>query len=1160
LKHMKKAWILLTLLVGLYVGRAQTNFVFVTNVTPVTDLIAGAGCAWVDYDQDGYLDLFVANYAGSNRLYHNEHNGSFRALTNGAIVNEGPSESYGVAWGDFNNDGYPDLFVGNGYGSGKTNFFYSNNGNGTFTKITNSPVVGISGHFSGCAWADYDRDGFLDLFVGDNLTGVSVLYHNQAGNTFTRVGSVPTFTSDAVGVAWQDFNNDGWPDLLVANGYGTDFKQSFLYANLANSSFERVPAPSFSSGSLGSTGIAWGDYDNDGYPDVFITSCGNNSEPNQFFHNNGDGTFTRQTIGSIATDQSCSVSAAWGDYDNDGYLDLFVGNRGGSKNYLYHNNGNGSFEKITLGPIVSEAADNGGCTWGDYDNDGFLDLYVSNHGLNDSLGHGSLYHNTPNGNGWLKVKCVGYISNRLGIGAKVRVKATIGGKTFWQLREITSGDGIGSSGLIAHFGLGDAQSVEQVFIEWPSGRLQSFSSGEVHLNSLLTAEEGEQSLRFGQYSFQANEDEGEMVVTVHRDPAWAGKLTVEYATTSASVQTQPGSTPAVAGRDFVPITGSITFENGETTKTITVPILDNAVVDSNRIFGLVLTGTSPDASGGDGFAQLTINDNEIPTSQLDPSLPGVRFETAKILVGEDQGTADLVVQRTGDSTDALRIGYQTLDGSAKSGSEYEPGEGILEFAPLETKKSITIPVFHNPLVTSNKQFTVLLTNAPAGVSLAPESATETVTVYDADRPGGVDFSFDPSRAAWTGDIFISALCAQQDGKVLLGIIDIISVAGDGYNTLLRLNPDGSRDANFIPSIHSVPLPRDWGRIDALATQTGGEVLVAASVWSGSKVMRLAEDGTLDEAFNVSVSGNVASMTALADGSIILGGNFSKVGAIGRSGIARLTPNGQVDRSFDPGTGCDGPVAAALVQPDGRILIAGNFGMINGTSRGGIARLNVNGSVDASFNPSISSAFQAISLQTDGRILVAGASGELARLNVDGSLDRSFSSGAAITPLFGVSVAIQSDGRILLGGNHSNAPAGTFRPVLVRMNSDGSVDPSFDPGAEPDVDYWDSSMTYLALRTNGSVLFGSNLLNYDRPGLVLLHGDPALRLVAITPRLDTGTTLTVAVLPGRSYVLEASVDLQAWAPVTTNTASGYLLDLEDPGAPNLAQRFYRVVAH
>jgi len=168
---------------------AQENFTRITDVAPVTDRFDGAGCAFVDYDNDGFEDLFVANVSGSNYLYHNEHNGTFTALTTGDIVNEGAGVSYGVAWGDFNNDGFPDLFVGNGYASGNVNFLYRNNGGGTFTKITNGAITTVRGHFSGCAWADYDRDGFLDLFVANDLSGASLLFHNESGTAFTEISS-----------------------------------------------------------------------------------------------------------------------------------------------------------------------------------------------------------------------------------------------------------------------------------------------------------------------------------------------------------------------------------------------------------------------------------------------------------------------------------------------------------------------------------------------------------------------------------------------------------------------------------------------------------------------------------------------------------------------------------------------------------------------------------------------------------------------------------------------------------------------------------------------------------------------------------------------------------------------------------------------------------
>ncbi|HZM02206.1 MAG TPA: CRTAC1 family protein [Candidatus Saccharimonadales bacterium] len=200
---------------------------------------------------------------------------------------------------------------------------------------------------------------------------------------------------------------------------------------------------------------------------------------NSLYHNNGDGTFTKMTgaaVGPIASDVAYFAECAWGDYDNDGYLDLFVTSAGPtSVNYLYHNNGDGTFTRVLTGNIVTNMGYSYGCAWGDYDNDGFLDLMVAR-GAENQVSRNLLYHNDGNSNAWLKVKLVGTVSNRSAIGAKVRVHATIGGKTFWQLREINTGDGTCGSAQDAHFGLGDATNVDTLRIEWPSGTVQEFKN------------------------------------------------------------------------------------------------------------------------------------------------------------------------------------------------------------------------------------------------------------------------------------------------------------------------------------------------------------------------------------------------------------------------------------------------------------------------------------------------------------------------------------------------------------------------------------------------------------------------------------------------------------------------------------------------------------
>ena len=484
----------LLLLVATLPSRGQDNFTRVSDALPATDFFTASACTFVDYDNDDFEDLFVANWAGYNRLYRNQGDGTFAPASAGDLVSD-PVNVFGAAWADFDNDGFVDLLAANGWpqvATIKQNALYHNNGDGTFSKITTGPLLNTTGDHASCAWADYDRDGFVDVFVtGGNLKGTNTLYRNDGGTTFVPVRSMPNVAADAGGVAWGDFNNDGWPDLCVANGTSFDFQPNWFYSNEGSGLFRLLTNLQFPSPSYSSQGVAWGDYDNDGYPDLFVANFGFSPEPNELYHNNGDGSFSRVLIGAIATDRSYSLAAAWGDYDNDGWLDLFVGNHtypgvSEQKCFLYHNRGDGTFDRVETGPIADFVAAIAGCAWGDYDNDGFLDLFVSS--IHPRQGRPSaLFHNTGNFNSWLKVRCVGTVSNRSAIGAKVWVQTRIEGRSVRQRREITSGDGIGSAALIAHFGLGNATSIDSVRVEWPSGAVQDLRN--VTPNHLLTITE-----------------------------------------------------------------------------------------------------------------------------------------------------------------------------------------------------------------------------------------------------------------------------------------------------------------------------------------------------------------------------------------------------------------------------------------------------------------------------------------------------------------------------------------------------------------------------------------------------------------------------------------------------------------------------------------------
>jgi hypothetical protein len=226
--------------------------------------------------------------------------------------------------------------------------------------------------------------------------------------------------------------------------------------------------------------VSLADYDNDGDLDVFFTYTGDENE--RLFRNDGTNGFTQITEGALVNAGGDSLSAAWGDYDNDGYLDLFVANDFGQNNCLYHNEGDGTFSPVTEGAVVNDDGRSRSCGWADYDNDGYLDLFVANGGYDAPPAppqeSGFLYHNDGGTNNWLILKLVGIASNRSAIGAKVRVLTTIGGKRFWQLREISGGGGGWGSqnDLRAHFGLGDAIKADTVRIEWPSGIVQELTN------------------------------------------------------------------------------------------------------------------------------------------------------------------------------------------------------------------------------------------------------------------------------------------------------------------------------------------------------------------------------------------------------------------------------------------------------------------------------------------------------------------------------------------------------------------------------------------------------------------------------------------------------------------------------------------------------------
>lgn len=459
---------------------STTIFTKITTGDIVNDGGWNQGCGWIDINNDGFLDLFVANYRNQgeadNLLYLNNKNRTFTKIANDIIVTD-RSTITATCWGDYNNDGYIDLFEAKS--KEDKNSLYFNNGNGTFRKITTGGIVNEGGHSYGACCGDYDNDGDLDIFVAKGFGENNCLYSNNGDGTFTKVtsGIVVNDGGQSCDASFVDYDNDGDLDLFVCNW---ENENDFLYKNNGDGTFTKIVTGDIVNDGSYSEGNRWGDYDNDGDLDLFVANW--NNQKNLLYSNNGDGTFTKILNDPLVNDVGYFASGNWGDFDNDGDLDLVLIKQ--ESNCLYSNNGDGTFTKFDTTPISSEGEFTSGSTWGDYDNDGDLDLFCAN----TSNQNNYLYSNNGNSNHWINIKCVGTKSNVSAIGTKIRVKANINGKYVWQLNEISgTGGRFGFNSLNAEFGVGNAAVIDSIKIEWTSGIIQILTN--VAVNQFLTITE-----------------------------------------------------------------------------------------------------------------------------------------------------------------------------------------------------------------------------------------------------------------------------------------------------------------------------------------------------------------------------------------------------------------------------------------------------------------------------------------------------------------------------------------------------------------------------------------------------------------------------------------------------------------------------------------------
>ncbi|NPD85464.1 T9SS type A sorting domain-containing protein [Lentimicrobium sp. L6] len=499
----------------------------------VYNTATGSGTGFIDFDNDGYQDLIQIGGNG-NKLWRNNGNDNFTEFDAGEF-SELMQISIGFSCADYDNDGDLDIYLANGpselnpqYGS----ILWRNDGNSNYSMATEGVIGAENDYFSFSGiWSDYDNDGFVDLFLPTGTSGLfpntnykNLLFHNIGNGTFSRdtISAIVNEAFDHYKTAtWSDYDQDGDLDLSIGvfNQFTAEESYCYFYINqlieTGEAEFIRDTESPYANEQMQAMNIRWIDFDNDGDLDMYAINAGRGSgntygpgTTNTLYKNEGNSQFVKITDLQITQDIGQFNAQMWEDFDNDGDLDLYLATQASGPpwfdqgaNMYYRNSGypDYTFTKIENINIASPGNTCYGFANADYDNDGDIDLFVSYFTVQGAVKNDMLYSNNTDGQkNWIGIKCLGSKtnspnsagSNKSAIGTKVRLKASINGVSYWQIREIASNDGLlEQSDMRVHFGLDGALQADSIIIEWPSGIIESYS--DIESNEYYIANEGE---------------------------------------------------------------------------------------------------------------------------------------------------------------------------------------------------------------------------------------------------------------------------------------------------------------------------------------------------------------------------------------------------------------------------------------------------------------------------------------------------------------------------------------------------------------------------------------------------------------------------------------------------------------------------------------------